>query len=261
MGVSKKKKPLKNKAPKPEIPESASSILLLSCPFHARNCKLGSKSGSCWRCAFNTPARLIEHLKRKHNTEPTAPSRGADEPIGHVTDQQLAEIHSIQRLKDPGIKWKKIYKILFPDDEDSPNPYDNPWATQFRRQIFNPSESKVLEYCKARNLTPQAFKVFLDMISDYLNLMAPQSIDEYAPHDQDHGSTPSSSAATDPGHYVDPSHLNDNSMIGEGAAMDCDPQIVDGGMEEHSLEATLGFDYFGLEALLGESSCNASNDY
>ncbi|KAI0121704.1 hypothetical protein BJ170DRAFT_133449 [Xylariales sp. AK1849] len=118
----------------------------LVCPFHARQPHNGKRSGSCHGTGFDTPARVVEHIKKIHSplTRPNPlgastgtissyatletgcpmSSGGVDE---HVTGEQLDQINDIPAKQyDRSEKWGKIYCIIFPDDVEIPSPYVDP---------------------------------------------------------------------------------------------------------------------------------------
>ncbi|KAF3019347.1 hypothetical protein E8E14_010558 [Neopestalotiopsis sp. 37M] len=149
--------------------------LRLQCPFHAKDPdKDRGNNSSCQITGFETPARVVEHLKRVHGpvktSEGTTDSEGSDPPspvqdpadyeIERVTQEQLDGIGKLQRNSDPQGKWNDIYNILFPSDQFIKPAYMLS-VERLRDHARNPPDWLVREMSRAVGVSQQEIFIML----------------------------------------------------------------------------------------------------
>ncbi|OJD31317.1 zinc finger c2h2-type protein [Diplodia corticola] len=141
------------------VPKEKDTVRKFACPYHKRYPGQHLPSTSCVSPGFPNIFRVKEHLYRKHKASNTRCSRcqeifGSEEALEH--HQRARDVCAIQQAPEPSgftkeqekqlrsrkgskrrteeQKWMDVYRILFPQDNNEPNPYvDGQQPSDFHR--------------------------------------------------------------------------------------------------------------------------------
>ncbi|KAI1328975.1 hypothetical protein F5Y16DRAFT_367755 [Xylariaceae sp. FL0255] len=164
-------------------PSGSSDVGKLACPYYKRNSHVRILPKSCIFPGFPSISRLKEHLYRCH-TRPKNQCNRCNENFqssaslvehqrsaqrcevsevcsnGMMTPDQSSLLRCRSRLhKSDEEKWKSIYRVLFPDDDRIPNPYnDEPCG-----RCITTGDSRLLDEFRQYQLQhlPQLFETAL----------------------------------------------------------------------------------------------------
>ncbi|KAF5488252.1 hypothetical protein CGCF413_v012213 [Colletotrichum fructicola] len=182
----------------PGEPEEPAQAPPLACPYLKHDPKTYSQRRGCRGASFTSTHRLKEHLHRTHRQKPNCPRcrmtfSAEAEVREHLKSQSLCEVlegvsvegfDEVQEkqlkskkrgrvVKSEQDKWREIYRILFPDSSEIPDPlynlaFDDTTPTG-AAQADNQDVETIFKQPVPRKLEEETLSLMEDAVGGQLN--------------------------------------------------------------------------------------------